>query len=303
MSEKFTLGIKIAFITALISGISIFYNKLIVTKGIDSLVFNILKNGGTAILISFFLLYKKSFTKLLKLKRKDWLKLILIAAVGGSIPFVLYFEGLRSVSAVNGALIHKTLFIWVLAMAIPVLGEKINLWQVIGYLLIIWSNLFLGGFQGFAFGRAELLILSATLLWSLENIIAKIALKNIESDIVAWARMFFGTLILIGFALTQNKLGLILSIPLNQIIGIAGSILLLTFYVLTWYKALSFAPATTVTAILVLSLPITNILTAVFINHLSLPFQQILGMSITIVGISLISYLNKFTSKFKFIFR
>ncbi|MBI3955155.1 DMT family transporter [Candidatus Gottesmanbacteria bacterium] len=303
MSEKFSKGIKIAFITAIISGISIFYNKLIVTKGIDSLVFNILKNGGAAILISFFLLYKKSFTKFLRLNRKDWLKLVLIAAVGGSIPFLLYFEGLRSVSAVNAGLIHKTLFIWVLAMAIPVLGEKINLWQIIGYLLIIWSNLFLGGVQGLVFGRAELMILTATLLWSLENIIAKIALKNIESDIVAWARMFFGTLLLIGFALTQNKLGLIFSIPLYQFIGIIGSILLLTLYVLTWYKSLSFAPASTVTAILVLSTPVTNILTAVFINRLSLPYQHILGMFITIAGISIISYLSKFTSKFKFTFR
>lgn len=299
MSDKLTKGIIIATITALISGVSIFYNKLIVTQGIDSLVFNIIKNGGVAILISFLLLYKNGFARVIRLKRKDWLKLILIAGVGGSIPFFLYFEGLRSVSAVNAGLIHKTLFVWVLAMAIPILGERINPLQVIGYLLIILSNLFLGGFNGFTFGRGEILIFTATLLWSLENIIAKIALKNIDSVIVAWARMFIGTLILIGFALTQNKLGLIFSIPSNQINGIIGSIILLTIFVVTWYKALSLAPASTVTAILVLSTPVTNLLTAVFINHLSLPFQQILGMSATIAGISLISYLNKFTSKFK----
>ena len=59
-------GIIFAIITAVISGFSIFYNKLIIVKGIDPLIFNIIKNGGVALILSCFLLTiterKKIFT-------------------------------------------------------------------------------------------------------------------------------------------------------------------------------------------------------------------------------------------------
>lgn len=296
MSNTIKRGILFALLTALISGFSIFYNKLVITKGIDPLIFNITKNGGAALLISTLLITTKQLPKFKKLTANQWQKLILIAIVGGSIPFILFFEGLRSVSATNANLIHKTLFIWVAVMAIPVLGERLNVWQVLGYSVVAWSNLFIGGFTGFKANTGELMILTATIMWSIENVIAKIALKDIDSNIVAWGRMFLGCIILLAIAFIQNKLFLFTKITLDQILIAAGSILLLTGYVLTWYKGLKFAPATVVTSLLILSTPITNMLTALFITH-TLPQLQLVNLISTFVGVLLITYLTRTKKK------
>lgn len=284
-------GIIFALTTAVISGFSIFYNKLIIVKGIDPLIFNILKNGGVALLLSFFFLSLSERKKLISLKPQQWKKLLAIGIVGGFIPFVLYFEGLKTVAATNANLIHKTLFIWVAMMAIPLLKEKLNLIQILGYLIVAWSNLFIGGFTGFTGSSGEIMILTATLLWSVENIIAKIALKDIESNIVAWGRMFIGSIFMILLALAQNKLVLITRLNLSQILPVAGSILFLTGYVYFWFRALKYAPATLVTSILILATPITNILSAVFITH-NLPQVQIISIVTISIGLLLITLMK-----------
>src|SRR3990167_7268292 len=109
-------GIIFAIITAVISGFSIFYNKLIIVKGIDPLIFNIIKNGGVALILSCFLLTITERKKIFTLKPSQWKKLLAIGFIGGFLPFVLYFEGLKSVAPTNANLIHKTLFIWVAMM-------------------------------------------------------------------------------------------------------------------------------------------------------------------------------------------
>ena len=291
-------GIIFALITAIISGFSIFYNKLVITKGIDPLIFNIIKNGGVALILSCFLLTFTERKKIFTLKPSQWKKLLAIGFIGGFVPFVLYFEGLKSVASTNANLIHKTLFIWVAMMAVPILKEKLSILQIMGYLLVAWSNLFIGGFTSFSGNSGEIMILAATLLWSVENIIAKIALKDIESGIVTWGRMFIGSIFMILLAITQNKLILITRLNPSQVLPIAGSILLLTGYVYFWFKALKFAPATIVTSVLILATPITNILSAIFITH-NLPQIQIVNALFTLFGLTLITLLFPYLGKRK----
>ena len=291
-------GIIFAIITAVISGFSIFYNKLIIVKGIDPLIFNIIKNGGVALILSCFLLTITERKKIFTLKPSQWKKLLAIGFIGGFLPFVLYFEGLKSVAPTNANLIHKTLFIWVAMMAVPILKEKLSILQTAGYLIVAWSNLFIGGLTDFSGNSGEIMILAATILWSVENIIAKIALKDIESGIVTWGRMFIGSIFMILLAITQNKLILITRLNPSQVLPIGGSVLLLTGYVYFWFKALKFAPATFVTSVLILATPITNILSAIFITH-NLPQIQIVHALFTLFGLTLITLLFPYLGKRK----
>lgn len=292
MSTKTKKGIILALITSLISGVAIFYNKLVIIKGIDSLTFNIIKNGGTAIILSFIILTPKTFRKIKILSPSSIMKLITIGLAGGSVPFLLYFEGLKTVSAVNASLIHKTLFIWAGVLAIPFLGERLNFIQVAGYIIVCTSNLFIGGLEGFTGNKGEVLILLATLLWATESIFAKIYLQKIESEILCWGRMFFGSLFLVFIAFSQNKLLLFFSLTADLIIPIAGSVFLLTGYVLTFYKALKLAPVTAVTSLLVLSTPITNILAALFITH-NFTGGILINFLSTLSGLALIAYFSQ----------
>lgn len=293
MPSKIKQGIVFALLAALISGVSIFYNKLVVVKGIDATIFNILKNGGTALIVSMLLLSSTSRGEVAKLTKSKWMLLLVIAVVGGSIPFVLFFDGLKAVPAINANLIQKTLFVWVAILAVVFLREKLTRVQVLGYGLVLISNLFIGGFTSFALNTAEIMVFVATLFWSVENIIAKIALRDIDPKIVVWGRMFLGVMLLLGYALVTGKIGLFSHISLLQLLPIIGSMLLLTGYVLSWYKALSLAPVSAVTAILVLATPITNVLSAVFITH-SLDVIQFLNFTFSLLGISFIVF---FTSK------
>lgn len=290
MTSKVKRGIVFALITAVISGFSIFYNKLVLVKGIDPLIFNILKNGGVAVILSLLLLPLSQRKNLAKLSAKTWRRLLLIGLIGGSIPFILFFEGLKTASAVDANLIQKSLFIWVAAAAIPILGERLSLWQVAGYLIIAWSNLFIGGFTGFKINTGEMMILAATFFWTIEVIVAKITLRDVDNIIVSWGRMFLGSLILILVAGIWGKLPLLFQIKPDQLMAVSGSILLLTGYVTFWFKALKYAPATIVTAVLILATPITNILSAIFITH-TFPQVQIVNLLGIIIGIILISLL------------
>ena len=136
------------------------------------------------------------------------------------------------------------------------------------------------------------MILAATILWSLENIIAKIALRDCNSHIVAWARMFFGSILLIVFAVVTGKLQLLLTIESVKLIPISVSVILLTAYVTSWYKALQFAPATLVTSVLILATPITNLLTALFITH-TLSSEYLINNAFTVSGILFILFISK----------
>lgn len=296
MTKSIKRGLLFALITAAISGFSIFYNKLVLVGGIDPLVFNIIKNGGVAFVLSLFILMNRKITKLGKLTRRQWVRLAAIGVIGGSIPFVLFFEGLRSVPAVNAAIIHKTIFLWVALLALPLLGERLSTGQMIGYLIVAWSNVLIGGFTGFSFGRGEALILGATVLWSFENIIAKVALKDTESMIVAWGRMAIGSVLLVVIAVAEGKIALLFRVTPQQWLVTAGSVLLLTGYVSAWYRALAFASATLVASVLIIATPITNVLSALFITH-ALPAPQVVNLAGTLGGLFLISAFLRFPNR------
>ena len=101
-------GLAFVLGTALISGVSIFINKFGV-KGFDPFVFTSLKNLAVAMLLLSGLIIQTRFRELRQLSRKKWEKLIMIGVLGGSIPFLLFFAGLKIASAANAAFIHKTL--------------------------------------------------------------------------------------------------------------------------------------------------------------------------------------------------
>ncbi|MFH1280631.1 MAG: EamA family transporter, partial [Candidatus Beckwithbacteria bacterium] len=117
-------------------------------------------------------------------------------------------------------------------------------------------------------GRGETMILGATLLWSIENIIAKLTLKQVAVDVVVGARMILGSLILFLAMVGSGKLGLIFKLNSAQWLMTLVSIGLLTGYVMTWYRALKVAPVTLVATVLTLATIVTNMLSSIFITHL-----------------------------------
>ncbi|MFA5188046.1 MAG: DMT family transporter [Patescibacteria group bacterium] len=256
--KKVNKGLYLVLGTALISGVSVFLNKFAVSTVSNSDIFTTSKNLIVGIILTALIVTPFLFNKLRKIAKDDWVKLGLIGIIGGSVPFLLFFKGLSMTSATSAAFIHKTLFVWVSLLAIWFLKEKIGKLQYLALALLFLGNLALLGFKFFNYGYGELLVLTATLMWTIEFVIAKKVLKNVASEIVAWARMFFGSMILLAYLSATGQIHTLVSLNLNQWIWVIISSVLLLGYVLTWYKALKYLPTVTVTSILVLASPITT---------------------------------------------
>ena len=126
MKKDFPFGATaLALGTMVISGVSVFISKIGVTVINNPIVYTTLKNTMVALLLMGLIIAVKKWAEVKSLTKPQWLKLLAIGVVGGSIPFALFFSGLSKTSAINAALIHKTLFLWVLLLAIPILKERL----------------------------------------------------------------------------------------------------------------------------------------------------------------------------------
>jgi len=264
-----TRGIYLSLLTAVISGFSIFVNKFAVDAIKPALYFTSVKNIAVALVIVSIVLITGEWKKIAKLSRKDLGYLTLIGIIGGSFPFYLYFTGLSQTPAVNAAIIHKTLVFWVMLMAVPFLKEKVSKRQILAVLMLFAGNIVVGGFKGFKFSQGELMLLAATILWAVENIIAKKVLTSVSPNIVTAFRMGLGSLVLMSATIITVPQVLQKSLALSgqQFFFIGLTVLFLLAYTTTWYHALKHAPAVVVTSVLVSSTLITNILSAIFITH------------------------------------
>jgi len=262
---RYSKGFKLALATAGFSGAAIFLNSLTVKAVGDALVFTTVKNLGVGIILGLILLRSKiNWGEV----TNEWRRLLLIGIIGGSLPFYLFFQGLLTANPATAALIHKTLIFWVALWAVPVFKEKISVKQWLALGIIFGSNFIIGGLPALKWGRGEVMILAATLLWALENIIAKAALKNLSAEVVGGARMILGSLLLFGAVMMSGKMGLIFNLNAGQWGMTFVSIGLLFGYVMSWYKALKLAPVTLVATVLTLATIITNVISSIFITHL-----------------------------------
>lgn len=261
-------GIWLAVATAVISGFAVFLNGYGVKAWADiadPTAYTTVKNLVAALVIggaATLLVARRSDARpQVPESRRDRWVLAGIALVGGSVPFVLFFEGLARASSAQAAVIHKTLLIWVAALAIVFLKERIGWPHFAAIGLLVWGQIALiGGAGGLEFGSGEMMILGATLLWSIEVIVAKRLLARTSSSTVAVARMGGGSLILISWALIRGG-GIDWSgITGSHVIWVLVAGVFLSGYVLTWFSALSLAPAVDVTAVLVGGALITTFL-------------------------------------------
>jgi len=256
----------LAIIAAVISGTNNFLTKIAVTGVNNPILYTTLKNSLVGVLLLGVIFGLKRWREFVSLRKGQIFKLIIIGIIGGAIPFALYFTGLSMTSALNASLIHKTLFLWVLLFAAPFLKERMNKFQWLGVGAIFAANIFVGGFRGFQYNSGELMILLATILWAIENVVAKTALRDLSSLAVAASRMVLGSLILILFLAARGM-------ALAPHLGAAAwgwtalTSILLFGYVLAWYSALKYAPATYVAALLVPATLVTNVLSALFVTH------------------------------------
>jgi drug/metabolite transporter (DMT)-like permease len=255
-------GIGLATVTALISGVAVFVNGFAVTQLPDAAVYTTLKNGvAAAILLGIALLVVRR-SEVRALDRRAWGGMAVVAVIGGSVPFILFFSGLAAASAPTAAFIHKTLFIWVALLAVPVLGERLGWYPIAGLGALLVAQVMVTPPTGIVWGAGETMIAAATLLWAVEVILVKRLLRTVPSPLLAAARLGLGLIVLIGYLAVSGRLGIVVTLGAEQWAWAVLTGVILAGYVATWYAALHRAPAHVVASVLVLGAPITAALGA-----------------------------------------
>ena len=258
MTRTRRTGILLALGTAAISGVSVFLNADAVRAFGDATAYTTAKNVVAAVvLLAVVGLGSPARPRLTRPRsRAEWTGLVAVGVVGGSVPFVLFFEGLARADSAQAAFLHKTLLIWVAALAVVFLGERLSVVHVLAIALLVVGQVgLLGGVGGF--GSAELMILAATLLWAVEVVVAKRLLAGLSSWTVGLARMGLGSVVLLVWVAARSDLGLVTGMTATQARWVLLTGVLLAGYVATWFAALQRAMAVDVTAVLVLAAPVT----------------------------------------------
>ncbi|MBI4090823.1 MAG: DMT family transporter [Candidatus Komeilibacteria bacterium] len=269
--KQFKTGVSLTLATALISGFSIWLNAYGVT-GINPGVFTGLKNIGVGLILLAVILVFRQFHELRTLSRRSWLRLISIGLIGGSVPFVLFFNGLVMTTAGRAGFIQKTMFIYVALLAAAFLKERITKYAWVGIAaLAIGQVLFLQTIPR-SYSTGDLMIFAAALLWAIEMVISKKALQTMSPDIVIWGRMFFGGLFIWIYLVMTGAASSATVLSTQQWLWVAVTTLILVAYVLTLYHGLARVPAHVAASILTLGAPVTVTLQALYTDKtISLP--------------------------------
>jgi drug/metabolite transporter (DMT)-like permease len=254
-------GLRLALLTALISGVAIWLNSAALKQVPDATLYTTLKNLVAALLMTTASLAWGGVAEARSLTRATWLRLLLIGVIGGSIPFLLFFGGLAMASAPGAAFIHKTLFIWVALLAVPFLGERPGFAQVGALAILLVGQLLLAPprVEGASFATGEAMILAATLLWSVEVVVARRLLGSgaVSPGLAGAARLGFGVVLLLAYAAISGALAGVSALTAGVWAWVVLTGIVLAAYVGTWFAALRRAPASAVTAVLVVGALVT----------------------------------------------
>jgi drug/metabolite transporter (DMT)-like permease len=286
--NKETFGTILALLTAVISGLAIPVNKIFVVD-LDPSVFTAVR----AVIIGVIFLGLSIMTNRFyrrNMREMNWKYLLFIAVIGGAFAFLLFFTGLKFTTGGRAAFLHKTLPLYVAIFAFIFLREKIPRKQVYALIVMLVGTVLLFSAQ---INPADLwmnpqlgdaLVIGATVLWALENVVARKTMLGGETNFfVSFARMFFGGVILFGVAILLGKFDLLFSLAPHQWFNISVSVAFLFGYVLFWYWSIRYINVSKASSLLLLA-PVVSLVAGVLWLGEPSPNLQLIGSALIMIG-------------------
>jgi len=282
-------GLALAGVAACVSGVAVFVNGYGVRRWPDATVYTTAKNlVAAAVLVAAFAVARQVRPRETPAARPLHrpAAYLTVAVIGGSVPFVCFFEGLARASSTDAAFVHKLLVVFVALLAVPFLHERVGGMQVAAIALLVGGQAALtGGLPELAPGSGETMILAATVLWSIEVIVAKRFLTDVPPLPLAVARLAGGVALLLAWLLVRGDLGVLTSAPAGAWAWAAATGAILGVYAITWYSALARARAVDVTSVLVVGALITAVLDT---GVRGVPAPDPLAVVLLLAGVSLV---------------
>jgi drug/metabolite transporter (DMT)-like permease len=245
------LGYGMAAMAAVISGFSIYINSLGVGAVIkDATLYTTLKNSVVGVIVLLPLLFLASQRdEYRKLSARQWIWLAALALIGGSIPYVLFFEGLRLTTAVTGSLINHMQFAVVAPLAVVFLRERLAapIWGAVAALVVVS---FVGvNLHAFRWGQGALMVLASTVLFGAGFVIAKHLLRDLSTQAVMTAKMALGSVVLLAYSGFTGHLAAVSHLSSFQWRWVVLTGIILFAFTAAILIAIKHAPVTAVLAI------------------------------------------------------
>ncbi len=267
------LGIAFALGAAVVSGGSVWLNAQVVARvelfG-DPGTYTTAKNvvaGAVVLAVAAVAALRGTAQGLTRPRRRSqWWGLAAVAVVGGSLPFLLFFEGLAASGAPGDAqLVHKAgLLAFVALLAPSVLRERLGAFQLAGVGLVLFGYWMLSAdLRALQVGRGLLLVLAAALCWAVESVVDRWLLSDVTPVTVAVARLSVGSVVLLAVGLLNGDAARLGDLGVAGWSWVAVTGFVLAVYAGLWLYALANAPALDVTAVLALAVPLTAVVAMV----------------------------------------
>lgn len=253
-----TLGVRLAVLAAVISGFSIFVNSYGVRAVPDATLYTTLKNAvpGVLLAVPLFALASRR-AELARLSRRDVGWLLALAVIGGSVPYVLFFQGLRMTTATTGSLLNHAQFLVVAALAVPFLRERVSGLAWAGLALLAAGSVAGTDTGALRWNAGAALVVASTVLFGAGVVLARRLLARLSPELVMSAKMSAGAVMLAIYAMATGHLSRVATMTATQWEIVLGTGLILVAFTVATTYSLRFAPALTVTAIGMASAPIT----------------------------------------------
>jgi drug/metabolite transporter (DMT)-like permease len=243
-------GYTLAVLNMVISGVAIYVNSIGVKTFADSTLYTALKNAVVGIaLLAPLAVSRGARAQMSRLTPSQWLLLVLVALIGGSIPYALYFRGLQLSTPVTASLIDHTQFLFVAVFAAVFLRERFGpaVWAA---LVLLLAGLTLGVTVSAVRLDAGLLFVgAATLLFAADFVLMKYLLRLVSPLAVMAFKMSLGSLLLFGYVAATGRLGMAGALSVLQWGFVLVTGLILLAFTITSILGLRSASATAVTAI------------------------------------------------------
>lgn len=230
------------------------------------------------------------FTKTspLKIQPRHLSPLLYLALVGTLTADFLYYAALTYIPVINAVILGhlQTIFIIILAFFF-LKTDKLTIYDYLGITVLIISAVLvttktLENLYALRFGTiGDLIVLTATILWATCSIVMKRYINTMHAGLITFYRFFFAAIIFLIYLSITSSLVIdnIYQILIGVIIGI-GTIL--------YYEGLKRMKAAQVGA-LELSTPFFAALLGFLILHEYLTIMQIIGISLLLIGVLIIS--------------
>lgn len=245
-----TFGYVFAAFAAVVSGVAVYVNSLGVKTFSDPVLYTALKDGFVGLVLLVPLVFSAGWrAEYRRLDRKTWAWMIALALTGGSVPFALFFTGLKMTTAATGAVLNHFQFVLVAIFAVIFLREKIRPAMWAGFVVLLLGTMLGTNLHALKWNEGAWLIGASTILFAVDFVIAKHLLRGLATLTVMTARMTIGTAMLFIYIIALGHLGRAAHLNATQWEFVIGTGIILLLFTVTTFTAIRHASVSAVLAI------------------------------------------------------